>query len=253
VSVNLMDPLRYRGAIERLTLEGNANLSGVGNALANVIVGNAGNNYLNGLGGADTMTGLKGNDTYVVDNRNDVVNEAAPGSGGSDWVRSTVSVNLMDPLRYRGAIERLTLEGNANLSGVGNALANVIVGNAGNNYLNGLGGADILIGGAGSDRFHFSAELGGGNVDNIRDFSAADDSILLDAKIFSSLTRGQLASSAFKDTRVGAVDADDRLIYDSLTGALSFDQDGAAAGFMAVSFAMLENRESISSLDFFVV
>ena len=41
--------------------------------------------------------------------------------------------------------------GSNNLSGVGNALANRIVGNLGNNLLEGMGGSDTLVGGYGTD------------------------------------------------------------------------------------------------------
>jgi Ca2+-binding RTX toxin-like protein len=61
------------------------------------------------------------------------------------------------------------------------------------------------------------------------------------------------ALSAF--TRVfdgGAVDADDRIIYDTATGALSFHADGSGAT-AAIQFATLTNFAAISSADFLVV
>jgi Ca2+-binding RTX toxin-like protein len=51
--------------IERLTLTGTNNTTGVGNALANVLIGNSGNNTLYGGLGNDTLTGGAGNDTFV--------------------------------------------------------------------------------------------------------------------------------------------------------------------------------------------
>ncbi len=128
--------------IENITLLGTANTSAIGNTLANHLIGNSGNNLLNGGAGADIMEGGAGNDTYIVDNANDQVIEHA--LGGTDTVQSALSYTL------GGFVENLTLTGKA-LDGTGNDLANVIVGDAGNNILDGKGGADTLYGGAGND------------------------------------------------------------------------------------------------------
>ena len=144
------------GAIENLTLTGSAAIAGTGNDLSNVLTGNAGVNTLTGLGGndtlnggagADTMLGGTGNDTYVVDNAGDVADET--GGDGTDTVQSSITFSLSDAVHAKGTIENLTLTGTAAINGTGNALANVITGNSGNNILAGLGGADQLIGGAG--------------------------------------------------------------------------------------------------------
>jgi Ca2+-binding RTX toxin-like protein len=121
-------------------LQGSADLQGYGNYQVNTIYGNAGNNLINGAGGADTMLGGAGNDTYFVDNAGDVVSENP--NEGTDAVFSEVAFTLSVNL------ETLVLQGVGDVSGTGNALANSIFGNSGNNTLDGLGGADILTGNA---------------------------------------------------------------------------------------------------------
>ena len=92
-------------------------------------------------------------------------------------VQSSITFSLSDASHAKGAIENLTLTGTANINGTGNALANEIIGNSGNNILNGLGGADILTGGQGSDKFVFTALAHStpGASDLITDFVAGSD------------------------------------------------------------------------------
>jgi VCBS repeat-containing protein len=148
--------------LENLSLfgeTGTEDLSGTGNELDNVITGNdgdntllglAGNDTLDGGAGADFMSGGQGDDSYYVDSDLDVTTENA--GEGYDTVFSTVTHTL-------GAnIEALYLQdldqfGNfvGDIDGTGNELADLIVGNSGNNVLTGLDGNDTLDGGAGDD------------------------------------------------------------------------------------------------------
>jgi len=152
--------------VEKLVLQGTANLNGTGNGLANTLTGNAGNNLLDGGLGADTMIGGSGNDTYVVDDVGDVLSEAL--DGGLDTVQSSVGYRL------RANIENLTLTGSAHIDGTGNELANVLLGNAGNNILDGELGADTMSGGMGDDTYVLDvstdkiAELAGQGVDTVQ-------------------------------------------------------------------------------------
>jgi Ca2+-binding RTX toxin-like protein len=130
--------------LERLTLGGSAALCGTGNAMDNTLRGNASANLLDGGLGADAMAAAAGDDRYLVDDAGDTVTEA-PGEG-LDTVYAWVSQSLSD-----GA-EHLMLRGTAALSGLGNALDNVLVGNVAANNLSAGDGNDVLAGGQGDDK-----------------------------------------------------------------------------------------------------
>ncbi|WP_428673516.1 lectin-like protein [Reyranella sp.] len=241
--------------IENLTLTGTGNTNVAGNSLANILVGNSGNNVLNGSTGADTMTGGAGNDTYVVDNVGDTVVEASGSAGGTDLVQSSVSFGLAGQF-----VENLTLTGSANINATGNSLANTLTGNSGNNaldggsgsdVLNGGAGTDVLTGGSGLDTFVFDSALAG-TIDTVADFSAANDTIRLDQSIFTAITTlGTLSAAAFF-AGPAAHDADDRIVYNAVTGNLFYDSDGTGAA-AAVQFAQLNGAPSISNTNFNVV
>jgi Ca2+-binding RTX toxin-like protein len=133
--------------IENLTLAGKAAVNATGNQDDNILIGNDGANILDGGAGVDSLAGGKGNDTYIVDHANDMVLEE-PGAG-TDMVKSSVSYALGDNL------ENLTLTGTAqaDTSGTGNELNNIITGDAGANRLDGRGGVDKLAGGDGDDSY----------------------------------------------------------------------------------------------------
>ncbi|MGO4833973.1 calcium-binding protein, partial [Rhizobiaceae sp. 2RAB30] len=243
-----------------------------GNDLANFIYGNSGANVLNGGGGDDTLRGYDGNDTldgggghdrleggvgndsYLVANAADVVVEL--NGQGYDTVTSYVSFNMAG--QY---LENVNLVGAAALNVTGNSLNNVLVGNSGANILsglggkdtiNGLGGNDTLTGGAGSDTFLFNTALNRTtNVDRITDFNVAADTIRLDNAVFKGIADGWLSASAFH-TGAAAADAQDRIIYNKTTGALSYDADGSGTG-AAIHFATVSAGLALTQADFFVV
>lgn len=135
------------------TLAGNAggdSLSGgvgddrlLGGADDDTLSGGTGVDLLDGGTGNDQMSGSFGDDIYIIDSTADVVIE--DGSGGTDLVRSTVSLALAD------WVENGTALGSAAINLAGNDLGNWLNGNAGNNRLSGDAGVDTLSGGAGND------------------------------------------------------------------------------------------------------
>ncbi|HUR89189.1 MAG TPA: calcium-binding protein [Ramlibacter sp.] len=254
--------------VENLMLGGSAVATGAGNELDNVITGNAAANVLVGLGGNDTLAGAGGNDsltggegndsidggagvdtmsggagddTYVIDNVGDLVVEA--DSSGHD----TVVVKLLKGTFTLGSnLESAVLGGTGALAANGNALDNLIVGNTGANTIKGMdgndtldggAGVDLLTGGVGADVFTFSAVLGTRNADKIADFHAGEDVIALSHIMFPMLPTGALAASAFQAQPSSvAQTADAHIIFNTATGALLYDADGAG-GTVAVQFA----------------
>src|SRR5690349_15220561 len=110
---------------------------------ANTLNGSAGNDLLQGFGGADTLNGGAGNDTYIVGS-GDVVND----TGGTDTIVTDISFTVP------AGIENATMSGTGNIEVDGNTLANLIVGNAGNNVVWANNGDDTIIGGAGNGELH---------------------------------------------------------------------------------------------------
>jgi Ca2+-binding RTX toxin-like protein len=148
-------------------------------------------------------------------------------------------------------------------TGAGNAFtiyggggADTLTGGAGGDRLTGNGGSDGLTGNGGADRFVFEGvvPLGAANVDTISDFNSADgDRIHLQTALFTALSTSGLSAAAFRSGAgaTAASTADHRIIYDTISGALYYDPDGAD-GAAAVQFAVLTNAPPLQHTDFLV-
>ncbi|MFN0192764.1 MAG: calcium-binding protein [Aestuariivirga sp.] len=230
--------------IEKLYITGAAT-GATGNAISNYIYGNSLANTIDGGGGADRMYAYGGADIYIVDSAGDLVFETIAGApGGIDTVQSSVNHTLATN------VENLEITAAGSVNGAGNTLANVIMGGAGVNFIDGRLGNDTLTGNGGTDQFLFTTALGAGNVDTITDFTVGADYIRLDDAVFAGLATGFLAGTAFF-AGAAANDADDRIIYDPISGALYFDVDGNGAA-AAQQFASLAAGLSLTSMSFFV-
>ncbi len=233
--------------VEYLTLIGVGNINANGDGTANILTGNQGNNALNGGAGADTMIGGLGNDIYYVDTSSDVVTEAV--GGGTDTIYSSVSLTI------RPNVEVLVLTGTANINATGRFSGNdTLVGNSGNNQLVGVDGTDSLTGGAGADIFGFYNYFDPGisDIDTVTDFNVIDDSIQVVGSRFGLTGIGVMSSNAFKNLSLGAVDSDDRIIYNQATGALYFDADGSGAQIV-IQFGQVSANLGLTYLDVLVI
>jgi Ca2+-binding RTX toxin-like protein len=176
-----LDTVIYRGTatytlaanVEILTLDvGLGNVNALGNTLDNTITGSAGTNLLDGSGGndaifggagndtllgnigndfldgqlgADSMVGGAGDDSYVVTSAGDIVDELTGGTGNDTVISHLRDINIDSTFNanMKGLIEHVTLGGGA-LNATGNALGNILRGNASQN---------VLTGGMGNDTF----------------------------------------------------------------------------------------------------
>jgi serralysin len=134
---------------------------------------------------------------------------------------------------------------------LGGASSDTLWGLDGNDTLNGGDGSDLLIGGAGNDDYLFTNVLGPANIDLVRGFVSGSDRVLIDDAIFTGLGLGALSANAFQ-LGTTALDADDRILYDPVTGFLRFDADGNGAG-AALLFARLEGAPVIAATDIVVI
>lgn len=260
--------------IEKLTMTGANAITGTGNDLNNILIANdAGNMLDGGLGndkltggagddhliggdgkdkldggiGADLLEGGLGNDVYTVDDLGDQVIETDP-LGGTDIVKSSVSFTL-------GAnVEKLTLTGFNAIDGTGNGLANAIVGNGANNVLIGGAGKDTLKGDLGADTFVFDVLETSANKDSIVDFVSGVDHIELSTSAFAALAGYGTGALSTGELIYGkaATSASDHLIYDTVKGALYYDEDGLG-GIAQVQLATLSGQPMLLAGDIVLV
>ncbi|MFC4170570.1 hypothetical protein ACFOYU_00635 [Microvirga sp. GCM10011540] len=151
-------------------------------------------------------------------------------------------VPVVAPMPMQTAATSLTLKGGKK--------ADRLIGGDGNDRLNGGLGNDKLAGGEGADVFEFSTRLKK-NVDRLLDFSRPDDTIRLSKKVFK-LQKGVLDKDAFRIGRK-ALDEDDRIVFNTKTGALYYDADGSGTDHAAVQFAQMKARTALKADDFLVI
>ncbi len=134
----------------------------------------------------------------------------------------------------------------------GSSSKDVIYGYGGPDKLYGKGGNDILYGGAGRDAFVFDTQPDSKtNSDVIRDFSVRHDVIRLNDSVYTGLKSGRLSADNFA-VGAQATDVNDRVIYNSSTGALLYDADGSGSA-EAAQFARVGAGLSLNASHFFII
>ncbi len=264
-------------ALDNILIGSDANQSSIN--------GRAGNDTMFGMGGNDVFDmSLGGTSSYG--------NDSIDGGAGIDTVdfggssaQSAIVVDLAaGTLRGGGtagagsatlvSIENVTgSQFNDRITGssadnfvyawIGN---DTIDGGAGNDTLNGVSGSDSINGGAGNDLltggteadiFVFNQTPGAANADRITDFTSASDKLQLDHNVMAAL--GATGNFAAGDVRffagAGAAsghDADDRVVYNTSTGQLYYDDDGSGA-HAAQLVATLQAGAVVAATDIAVI
>ena len=102
----------------------------------------------------------------------------------------------------------------------------VLQGGTQNDFHNGGAGVDQIITGTGFDTILFNAPLGIANFDRVIHFAPVFDTMQLENAVFTGLVQGAFLPATDLVIGAAATDASDRIIYNSATGNLFFDQDG---------------------------
>lgn len=194
------------------TFRGFESIDLIGSGAADTLVGGPGGGTLDGGAGNDVLRGGIGSDTLQGGTGDDQLE----GGLGADWLFGGLGADRLD-------------------------------GGAGDDWLEGGPGADVLTGGTGRDSFVVAAATAGG-ADIISDFAQGIDRLVLTgASALGTAPRSPVAAQAFV---VGprAQTADQHLIYDSATGALFYDPDGAG-GAAQVQIATLTGRPWLTAAD----
>jgi Ca2+-binding RTX toxin-like protein len=159
--------------VEFLNATGAGSIDLQGSSFAQVITGNDAANTITGGGGADTMVGGLGGDNYVVTSQDQFVVEASDVIDDIDTVFTTASYDLADTVTYftgaaddEGTTGQVGVEvlstaaqgGTEAINLVGNSQAQTLIGNYGNNILNGdndtttdIDGVEVQTGTVGGD------------------------------------------------------------------------------------------------------
>ncbi|MBD2519688.1 calcium-binding protein [Nostoc sp. FACHB-973] len=174
----------------------------------------------------DTLGGFAGNDTLYGDAGDDIL---------------------------RGGADNDILNGD-----LGN---DTLLGGTGSDLLTGGQGNDVLTGGQNGDIFSFSgvSRFGDLGIDTITDFTKGSDKIQLSLRLFRSLTLSNgiaanefatiTADTSTESSLAGSSSA--FIVYNTSTGSLFYNSDGAVAGLgSGGQFAVLNTKPLLDNSDF---
>jgi serralysin len=222
-ATNLATPMNFAG-VGANDPSGSAPDSG-----DNTVAGGTANDTISGLAGADSILGGEGSDKLQGNQGNDTLrgglgNDELRGGQDNDYVYSGQGndqvFGAFGADELRGGLGADTIS-----AGQG---GDTLFGGADNDFLQPRLGNDVVTGGAGSDIFWFNA-AGSADADIVVDFQDGDV-IGLDPTFFGAQTFGV------------------NILYDSGTGQLSYDADGAD-GAAAQLIATLQGAPALAAED----
>jgi serralysin len=227
------------------------------------IRGGSGDDWIDGMGSGDLLRAEGGNDNLV--SRREF--EALNGGSGFDYVRYDFADAGLRAYLYDGTQNTGFAFGDAytSIEGLvgsyfaddlrGDAAQNIIYGLDGADYIIGLDGSDLLIGGEGQDLFHFVGVTDGGpGGDVIQDFVSGVDRVSVTGAFFG--LGSPAAPTPIEDWRfvagTAANLATSQFVYDAATQRLFYDIDGNGAG-AAVLLATLQAGATLAASDIIVL
>jgi Ca2+-binding RTX toxin-like protein len=169
----------------------------------------------------------------------------------------TLTTSAADDGLYGGGGNDTLSAGNGNDVVDGGTGNDKLFGQSGDDTLVAGAGIDQLTGGGGDDVFYLTNTVTAGR-DIVKDFTRGQDHVLLDRTDFSNFDRvggvpGGAAVSPNAWFRSGtdglAKDANDRFIYDQLTGKLYYDADGTGSAARQ-NIATFEGAPALTTADF---
>jgi Ca2+-binding RTX toxin-like protein len=185
----------------------------------------------------------------------DVRDLISGASRGDDFEAVFLGTNSADSFNAKSA--RLDKSYNYVNTGAGDDVLtggteeDFFVGGNGNDTLNGGFEVDTLVGGAGNDVFVFDSVSGKAGKDilgvtGVNLFTVGQDKIGLDANTFKKVDADK--DGAFDATAFGTL-----ITYNSTTGDLTFDKNGASKAGGEVVLANLVGAPAITAADFILV
>jgi Ca2+-binding RTX toxin-like protein len=276
-------------AAEPVTVTGGGNDLFLGNDLANLINGQSGNDVLAGFGGNDNINGGEGDDYILAGIGADVVvggdgndflfgegdNDRMNGDAGDDAMFGGAGIDVMnggegnDSMYGNDGNDRLADgfgddlldggSGNDTLTastgndemrgGTGN---DILTGGADNDFIEGGAGADRLNGGVGNDVYFYASR--GHGADIILNFESANDRFEFSGLGFNvdpgtNLNNG---TTFIANAAPVSVAFDATVLYETDTGRLFFDVDGAGAA-AAQLIATIQGAPTVTEQDFIFV
>lgn len=259
VLVNLSLTAVYDTGWGRDSIEGIEEITG--SHFDDKLTGSEMDDHLNGDEGDDRLKGGNGDD-HLNGGHGDDDLDGGRGFDVADYSNSTlgIAINLAKTSRqdtHQGRDKLISIEEvigsdyDDDLNG--SSKSDTLNGGSGIDRLNGGSGSDELAGGVGADVFEFATSLGKSNIDRVTDFESGIDSIELDDKVFKKLKNDADLSDNFYIQGVGTQDANDYLVYDSVSAALSYDKDGSGSS-KATQVAIIGNGGvNLSYNDFDIV
>ena len=202
-----------------------------------------------------TTKKLTGTPSYAAADTPSITIKFTADDGRGGTTSSTMLLNISNKATISGTAKADTIVAGAGADNIKGAAGNDnLTGGAGSDTLIGGAGNDTLTGGADSDYFLFDfAANASSNLDTIIDFVSGTDKLQFSKKIYKGLGNivGNLTNDKFWAS-VGQTTAHsltDRIIYDTVTGALYYDADGnKVGGVNAIQVAVIGTADSHPTL-----